>query len=162
MILCVFVRGNVARRIAGGRGLLDDLVQHPLKLRAFETDRRGLHGERLRAKGLGLEAVALQLVGQSPQKQSFCAGFSSTSRGISSLWRWIFSTALSRKIFSNKTRSWATCWSMIQRPSGPVARINDSRNWPRGFKPASWFKRFGLLAGLDFSGSGGSFGRVTS
>ena len=40
-----------------------DLFQHEFEFAAFQADWRGFYGERARAEGLGLEAVALKFLG---------------------------------------------------------------------------------------------------
>ncbi len=64
-------------------------------------------------------------------------GVSSTSSGISICWRSGELAMRCRRIFSKSTRSCATCWSMIHRPCGLTARMNDSRICPSGFSVAS-------------------------
>ena len=38
---------------------------------------------------------------------------------------------------------------MIHRPSSPAAKMNDSRNWPKGRREPRWFRLRGSLFGFD-------------
>ena len=119
----VYLNGGVAgdgRGDAGAHGfevfplgfaftLLQHLNQHALQLIALEPNGGGLDGDGARAEGFGVKAVALQFVGRSRAKTTICCGRRSTSMGMSRRWRWTRSTWRSRRIFSKRTRSWATC-----------------------------------------------------
>ena len=114
------------------------LFQHPLQLLPLQPHRRRLHRQRPRPKRLRLKPVPLQLL-RNRANVTICSGSSSTSTGINSRCRCTASTLRSRRIFSNSTRSCATCWSTIHNPSSFVAKINESRNCPSGFNEANSF-----------------------
>ena len=56
-------------------------------------------------------------------------------------------------------RSWATCWSMIQRPSSLVARMKESRSWPRGLRGERAF-RVSARCGLPVVREAGPFDKL--
>jgi len=57
-------RGFKIVGLSGGAGLLDDFVDHALEFVAGEARRRGFDGDGMRAKGLGLATVAIELSGE--------------------------------------------------------------------------------------------------
>ena len=66
-----------------------------------------------------------------------CAGESSSTIGISKRWLSTFCAPRCLRTRSNNTRSWATCWSTIHRPSSFTARMNEFRIWPTGLSVTS-------------------------
>ncbi len=55
-----------------------------------------------------------------------CAAVSWSTRGISNRCRSTVPAACWRSTFSNRIRSWATCWSIIHSPSRPAAMMKLS------------------------------------
>ena len=84
--------------------------------RRFDSRGSDFHRDAARAEGLGFKSVVLQFVGDFGEYRLLRRG-QFQHQGMSRRWLSTFCAARCFSIVSNSTRSWATCWSTIQKPS---------------------------------------------